>query len=870
MAIERAERTPLQAARRLLTSREAVLVLGALAVAFCLFSAFDAIRIRPSDGTVWLLGRPELTVLDVPPGQSPNPSPLRAGDRIVGIAHKLVRGPQEAAHLLRQQEIGSTVLYLVERDGEWLRLHVPLSPFRAVDRGYAGNLVLAVAYLVISFWIFIKSRNDQPARLFFLLCLAFATFFVTIQSRSSYFWGDLLTQNGGALARFFLPAFFLHFFLVFPEKKLVLTRHHFLQPLLYLLPASFYISFTFDQFFGAHGASIGLTDWLVLGLYFCAGLIALLHGYYSYHDPLQKQRVRILTLGTLSGVVPFLLFRVGMGAFTENENLLVLGMLPLLAIPVSFGYCIARYRVMQIELLVRRSLLYSFVSGAVLLLYLGLVVGLGALALQLTSPTSQLVSVGATLAIAALLWPLRARLQAGIDRRFFRARDELGTVLQEFSREIPRLIQRDALLERVGQRLCEVLDLSTLGIYLRGGRGQETTWVLGRQMSCQRDPARLPVGTAPPPLPPVLPLQATARQLLDRREPFLIEAARRQGRDGRRAISREQAELAERLSEQQTLVRSGISLLVPLIAQDRLIGMFALPPKPGGESYRLHELELLGLVAGQVALQVENSRLYEEEVAKRKLEEEMALARSIQSRLLPSQIPSIAGVELEAVNLSSRLVSGDYYDFIQREDGCLGIVISDVSGKGMPASLLASSLQAALRAQCDTGASPGRVLERVNRQLHASTDPQHFATLFLAVYEPASRSLRYSSGGHNPPILLRADGRAELLDKGGLPLGAFDFGSYEEGLVTLDPGDLLFLYTDGLTETVNDRDEEFGTERLEDLLRDNRQLPANLLVDRLQQAVHEFSGRDEADDDITMIALRMAARAAVDARGGIA
>ncbi len=131
-------------------------------------------------------------------------------------------------------------------------------------------------------------------------------------------------------------------------------------------------------------------------------------------------------------------------------------------------------------------------------------------------------------------------------------------------------------------------------------------------------------------------------------------------------------------------------------------------------------------MAGQVALQIENSRLYEEEIAKQMLEEEMAMARQIQSRLLPATLPVIKGCQMDAVNISSKQVSGDYYDLIEREDGRLAIIIADVSGKGMPASILASNIQAALRAQCYTCESPGLVLERINLQIHASTDPAAF------------------------------------------------------------------------------------------------------------------------------------------------
>jgi len=257
---------------------------------------------------------------------------------------------------------------------------------------------------------------------------------------------------------------------------------------------------------------------------------------------------------------------------------------------------------------------------------------------------------------------------------------------------------------------------------------------------------------------------------------------------------------------------------------------------------------------------VENPRLYEEEVAKQKLEEEMKMARQIQARLLPGTIPSLNGVQMQAVNISSKQVSGDYYDLVEREDGKLGLVIADVSGKGMPASILASNIQAALRAQLDTCESPGEVLERINRQIHASTDPQHFATLFLAIFDPEDRSLLFSSGGHNPPVVARADGKLELLEAGGLPLGAFDFGTYEEDKIVLSEGDLVFFYTDGLTETKGpDGDEDYGEDRLNDLLQEQRSQSVDEIIDLIKVRLHEFSGRQEADDDITMIGLKITA-----------
>jgi len=841
----------LERVSRLVFARRVIVTVGLLAIVFCGFAAVDATKVRPNDGTVWLLGRPTLTVLEVVPrGPGVPPTPLRKNDRIDGIANEVVTSPQQAADVLGRQRPGATVPYLVTRDDRPLVVQVPLSGFRAADRSYAVNAVLAAVYLVIGFLVFLKSNNDRPARLFFLLCLTFAVYFMTNLERSSYFWGDIITRNGGAIARFLLPAFFLQFFLVFPDKKPLLARHPFLSPLLYLLPFMFYLRFTLDQFFGDRGARIHAVTWMILGLYYVAGLVALLHSYLSYRDPLLRERVRILTWGTLAGVVPFLVFKIGLEEITARSEFAELGVIPLVAIPVCFGYCVARYQVLQIDFLVKRSLLFSVLSGLLLIVWATTVFWAGSQLLTRIGSASPLIGVGVTLAVAAILWPVRNRLQRSLERRLYRSRANLAALLEQFSRDIPGLIQRQALFERVGRGLLDALELPRLWVYVPEPGGEPAVWTRVWPDT---------IAAAAPPPPRRIELGATLKVVSQRLEPFWIEATDAQVLAEYQAITREQMELAARRREELQLAGAGINLLVPLAASGRVIGLIALPDKPGGETYQLHEIQLLTIVAGQTAMQLENARLYEEEVTKQKLEEEMRLAREIQSRLLPAAIPAQAGVQIGAINLSSTTVSGDYYDVIAREDGQLALVIADVSGKGMPASLLASNLQASLRAQCDICDAPGAILLRVNRQLHAATDSRHFATVFLAFFDPRTRRLRYSSGGHDAPILLGADGQTIRLDEGGLPLGAFDFGDYPEGTVEMQDGDLLLLYTDGLTETKSpDGEDEYGIERLDAFLREHRHLDVAALLPRIDQELQHFRGRRDAEDDITLIALKIA------------
>jgi len=817
-------------------------------LALCLFAGIDSGKVRPNDGTVWLLGRQDVTILEVPPRSDGLETLLEPGDIIRGIGTTLVKSPQVAAQALGRQRIGSEVQYLIERSGELMSLPVSLTSFRTADRFFLYYSILAAVYWTIGLMIYMRGRRYLSARLFFRLCMLFAIFFMTNLSRSSYFWGDIITQNAGALARFLLPAIFLHFFLVFPEKKLSVTRYPVIEPLLYLLPAIFYVQFSLDQFFGSHAPRIYSTRWLILGSYFSAGVIALIQSYVGVRDPLQRQRMRILTIGTLAGIMPFLVFTVLLGGRVGSE-IAFLGIAPMILVPVAFAYGIARYRVMQIEVLLRRSLLYTTLTGGLLVLYLGLVLTLGSVLLRLSGQTSQVATIAATLLAAAGLWPMRSQAQGHLDRRFFRSKGNLASALQEFGQDIPRLIKFETLVDRIGTRLCNLLDVPKVAVYRPGEEAGGEVWALA---GAARSDGDQPVN----PCPEILTLSATSRRLAQFNEPYRVE------RSGSSltmtsAATREQAQLLPRLEERDLLADHGFALLVPMLAQDHLVGVFALPPKRGGDDYQIQDLELLTMVAGQVALQMENSRLYEQELKKQKLEEQLALARSIQSRLLPGRIPDVSGVDLAATNITSAEVSGDYYDTIPMPDGRLALIISDVSGKGVPASLLASSLQASLRAHCVGSDSPSQILERVNIYLHESTDPSHFATLFLAIYDPVEQSLNYCSGGHNSPILRRRDGTIQLLEKGGLPIGAFDFSTYDEEKIYFETGDVLFLYTDGLTESLSPEGEEFGTERVEMLLEERHSLEAPALLSTMHDELRAFCKRDQADDDVTLMALKI-------------
>ena len=302
-----------------------------------------------------------------------------------------------------------------------------------------------------------------------------------------------------------------------------------------------------------------------------------------------------------------------------------------------------------------------------------------------------------------------------------------------------------------------------------------------------------------------------------------------------------------------------LAAIVPIRKDDVTHGFLGLGARPSGGGYTDDELAFAAALANQAIVALENAWLIEETLEKRRLEEELAIASNIQSRLFPKHLPAIPGYDVAARSTPTRHVGGDYYDAIDLGDGFVLIAIADVSGKGVPAALLMSNVQASLRALACRGMDLAGNAAKINDIIYANTDFNKYATFFYGILDTASNLLRYTNAGHNPPMLLRSDGVIETLDAGGLPVGLMPGSVYESGETTLHPGDLLVLYTDGVTEAESSDEEEFGTGRLELLVRETASEAACDVLERIAADVDEFATGMPQADDITMLVLKRAA-----------
>jgi phosphoserine phosphatase RsbU/P len=319
-------------------------------------------------------------------------------------------------------------------------------------------------------------------------------------------------------------------------------------------------------------------------------------------------------------------------------------------------------------------------------------------------------------------------------------------------------------------------------------------------------------------------------------------------------------QLDEALRARVSIVQQRVATLMaaPLQTRDRIIGLIYLDSPSFLHRFAEEDLDLLTVMANVAAVRIEHARLAEVEAAERFIRRELEQAAEIQRAILPAAAPVLPGVDLAGYNMPCRTVGGDYYDFIPYPDGRVAMLLGDVSGKGMPASLLMMGLQA--RVQALAGEDPrdvGALVTRLNRATCANCPSNRFITLVLCVLDPASGELAWANAGHNPSIIVRAGGEVEYLSDGGPPLGILKAATYKRQCAQLDPGDMIVLYSDGVTEAANAADEEFGEERLAALLAARRDRPAAAVVEAVIEAVAAWTGGAPPADDATLVVGRM-------------
>lgn len=564
-----------------------------------------------------------------------------------------------------------------------------------------------------------------------------------------------------------------------------------------------------------------------------------------------QRRLRILMIGSMVSLSPVGCLVAYMGLTNKADSQIPQWiMIPICILfclfPITLGYVIIVERSMNLRMAIRQGVRYALARSGmrvlVGLLFVGAMFALNALIVgsAIRKDAQLAIFIGLILVLVFLVRKTRSQLMVWIDRRFFREAYNAQMILEHLSDTVRSIVDEREMLDTVARRISDSLHVPRFAVLLNGADGFRPVYSLGFEAPAQLN---LPADSK------------TVEIVTQTAEPPQIYFERRDN-----WVHSTPAD------ELVTLQALHAQLLLPVGSKQRLLGILSLGPKLSEEPYSSSDLQLLRSVATQTGLALENSRLTKAiatEMAHREtLSREIEIAREVQERLFPQRLPAIAGIDFSGACRPALGVGGDYYDFLELANGDLGIAIGDVSGKGIAAALLMASLQASLRGQAMMGQGDlARLMTNVNQLVHEATTSNRYATFFYGQYQRDSRTFRYVNAGHNAPFVLRrsADGPTHVirLDTGGPVVGLFPKAPYQEGSVALEPGDIFVGFTDGISEAMNGKDEEWGEERLIPAVARNAGCRAADIIPNLMAEADRFVSGAPQHDDMTIIVMKM-------------
>lgn len=760
---------------------------------------------------------------------------IKDGDYLIGINGIVLNNTIDAMDVLNKYS-NEYITYTIIRKGEIMEVKIWVYKF--ISYSFLIFWVIGLAFLFVGTIVGYSKPKEATSKLFFFFSIAASVGLIMYSGTSPVGaispgmlsgWQKIfvLTINLFFITgMIFIPPLYVHLFSTFPVKVDFKRRRLFiiLVYLVALLPGIGILFF--GKMIDSSALSVIIFNIFPV-IYFVAGTRFFRSSLKKVTDPALKKSLSIISKGFLLGgigITYYLLYTkiTNQPIFLINPLYLIPTIL-VIAVPISFGYSIMKYRILDTEFLVKKSLVFGIVTMGIIILYLVMVYFMNSYFKEVFKGNNQLLIITFIIIFTFSFDFVNKRAKAFVDKQFFRENYNYRKSLLEFSKDISYITNIEDLVNKIRDFLKDTVGIETFNL-----RVINQKYIKALDLSLNKE------------------IDLLLRKILKNIPEAVLVNAFNVNEIG--------------LTDTEKSVLKEISLIIPIYLKDEFLGALTFGMKHSGKAFSEEDIDLLKSFASQSAISLENTRLNYEQINKQKYEEEVNIAKRIQYSLLPDNDITHDRMDIAGYSEPAREIGGDFYDIIKLSDDRVLVAIADVSDKGIPAALYMSQVQAMLQFASQIFKSPMEILTEINKQIYDQLNNYSFVTILIAIFDVKNNSVKIARAGHTPLIRVRNCISDNIYTKGiGIGLDRQDIfnQNIEEIELDIKEGDIYYMYSDGVSEAMDEQRELFGSDKVEKIVAENCMESAEVIKAKLLNGLSDFRKSAAINDDITFVGIKI-------------
>jgi phosphoserine phosphatase RsbU/P len=792
---------------------------------------FDVVKV---DGVTWNAG-------------------IRNGDQLIAINGETLNYTLQAQNILNKVKGGDYADYVVKKpDGEIVSTKVYIK--KLIQFGNLAGSLSALFWMLIGFIVLTAKPGGRTHKLFYAIGVlaVFSSMNVLIPNDYQIFGFlqekpilSLIITILWVTGVTFVGPTVLYFFWIFPkpfnfaEKKWV-KRILFFIPFLLTITLISFLTATFGyqkvslQYFYTVMSGIGI---FIIALNIAA-LISLIIQYKRIKSKEQKKPILLIIVAFIFGLAVSVYASkiapaIADSFFNSPEYFAPVVLVAL--VPLIVGYAIFKYQLMDVSVVIRNAIIYGAATLSLAAIYFFIVYVAGQGISSVLGVENQGIVAGIFFIIFALIFQsTKDKFQSFLTKRFYPEQFASHRVLMDLNNNLATVVGRDNIVDLMTETFVDALKINKFGILLRNNDGDLS---LVKSVGIENTDCVVKRSNIS---------EFLKRKLYVTKYPAI-----------------EQSDFPKVFPEvSDKLIGEEIYTVIPMIVKSKLVGLLLFGLKHSGSQFAGKDLELLWAAANQAAVSIENARLYESETEKLKIERDLDLARKIQEGLLPACIPKVNNLDVCGEMIPAMQVGGDYFDLlpVNGSDNKLYVIIGDVSGKGLSASLYMTKIQTMVQFSCTSDKSPKEILVEINKRIFSEFERNWFVTMSIAYFDLEKKTVKFCRAGHMP-LLTATNGTVESYKTQGIGVGLEKGEIFEKSLVekeiSLTSGQIYAFFTDGITEAMNESNELFGEEKLSSILKSKSANHSSDIMNEIWNELNTFRGTAEVNDDMTMVIVKV-------------